>query len=99
MCIRDRRETCRACAGRELELVLPLGLSALANSFPRSPQEFTGEARYPLDVYLCRTCSLVQLLDVVSAEALFSNYIYVTGTSDTIAEHNRGYARTVVELL
>jgi SAM-dependent methyltransferase len=53
----------------------------------------------PLELYFCATCSLVQLLHVVPAEQLFSNYIYVTGTSDTIAEHNRRYAASVVQLL
>jgi SAM-dependent methyltransferase len=79
-----------------LKLVVDLGSTALANSFPRSPAEFAAEARYPLELYFCPACSLVQLLDVVPAEQLFSNYIYVTGTSDTIAAHNLAYARSVV---
>lgn len=93
-----KRTTCRACGGRDLELFLPLGDVALANSFLRSPDEFAAERRFPLDVYVCRTCSMVQLLDVIDPEALFRNYLYVTGTSDTIAAHNRGYAKAVVEL-
>jgi len=92
-----RRTSCRACAGSDLKLVVDLGSTALANSFPRSAAEFASEARYPLVVWFCPACSLVQLLDVVPAEQLFSNYIYVTGTSDTIAAHNREYARAVVE--
>jgi hypothetical protein len=94
-----KRTTCRACAGRDLELFLPLGRVALANAFLRSPAEFEDEPRFPLDVYFCRTCAMVQLLDVIDPEALFRSYLYVTGTSDTIAQHNVGYARTVVELL
>ena len=35
----------------------------MANAFLSSREEFAAEARYPLDVYLCKTCSLVQLLD------------------------------------
>lgn len=93
-----KRTTCRACGGRDLELFLPLGEVALANSFLRSPDEFAAERRFPLDVYVCRTCSMVQLLDVIDPEALFRNYLYVTGTSDTIAAHNRGYSKAVVEL-
>jgi len=93
-----KRTTCRACGGRDLELFLPLGDVALANSFLRSPDDFAAERRFPLDVYVCRTCSMVQLLDVIDPEALFRNYLYVTGTSDTIAAHNRGYAKAVVEL-
>lgn len=91
-----RRKTCRACGGQDLRLVVDLGATALANSFPQSPDEFLSELRVPLELFWCATCSLVQLLHVVPAEVLFSNYIYVTGTSDTIAEHNRRYARSVV---
>ncbi len=79
--------------------MLDLGSTALANSFLRAESEFASEQRYPLELFFCPTCSLVQLIDVVPAEQLFSNYIYVTGTSDTIAAHNQRYAEAVVELL
>lgn len=94
-----KRTTCRACSGANLKKFLELGPTPLANSFLKSPEEFAGEASYPLDVYFCADCSLVQLLDVISPEVLFRDYIYVTGTSETIAEHNRGYAAAVKNLL
>jgi len=72
---------------------------ALANSFLASPAAFVDEPTYPLDVAVCPSCSLVQLLDSVSPEALFRDYIYVTGTSDTIRQHNAAYAAAVVERL
>lgn len=93
-----KRTTCRACGRADLELFLPLGDVALANSFLRSPAEFASEPRFPLEVYFCRSCTMVQLADVIDPEVLFRNYLYVTGTSDTIAAHNVGYAKTVVEL-
>jgi hypothetical protein len=92
-----KRTTCRACGSRDLELFLPLGDVALANSFLRSPAEFAGELRFPLDVHFCRRCTMVQLVDVIDPEVLFRNYLYVTGTSDTIAAHNIGYAKSVVD--
>ena len=91
-----RRTSCRACGAGDLKLVVDLGSTALANSFPRNGDEFVGELRVPLELYFCPSCSLVQLLHIVPAEVLFSNYIYVTGTSDTIAAHNVRYARSVV---
>ncbi len=94
-----RRTSCRACGAGDLKLVVDLGSTALANSFPRSGDDFVGELRVPLELYFCPSCSLVQLLHVVPAEVLFSNYIYVTGTSDTIAAHNVRYAKSVVDLL
>jgi len=97
--VHRKRENCRGCGGRNLTRFLSLGPTALANSFLRSPEEFRDEARFPLDVYFCRDCSLTQLLDVIHPEVLFRHYIYVTGTSDTIARHNREYARTIAGLL
>ncbi len=93
------RTTCRVCGSTQLHKFISLGPMALANSFLRSPSEFADEAVYPLDVYFCDSCSLVQLLDVIDPEVLFRHYLYATGTSDTIAAHNKKYARTIVDLL
>ena len=97
--IYHKRTTCRACGGQRLRRFLSLGPQPLANSFLRSRDEFAGELRHPLDVYFCEGCSLVQILDVIDPEVLFRHYLYVTGTSETIAAHNREYARAVVETL
>jgi hypothetical protein len=78
---------------------LSLGPTPLANAFLQAPSEFAAEPFFPLDVYYCDVCSLVQLLDVIDPEVLFRNYIYVTGTSQTIASHNAAYAREIVDLL
>lgn len=94
-----KRTHCRICNSSELRRFLSLGPTPLANAFLSSPTEFAQEAGYPLDVYYCASCSLVQLLDVIDPTILFRNYIYVTGTSDTITAHNVAYARTVTALL
>jgi hypothetical protein len=94
-----RRTTCRVCEGTDLEPILSLGPTPLANAFLRSPDEFAAERSYPLDLYFCSGCSLLQLVDVVNPEVLFRHYLYVTGTSSTMAAHNTAYARTLVDLL
>ncbi len=94
-----RRRTCRACGGTALAPFLSLGPQPLANAFLRTPAEFAQEPFFPLDVYFCEGCSLVQLLDVVDPAVLFRNYLYVTGTSETMAAHNAAYARALVEQL
>jgi SAM-dependent methyltransferase len=96
--IHTKREACRGCNQTTgLHLFLRLGDQPLANAFLKTPEDFSSEKKYPLDVYFCEICSLVQLVDVIDPSVLFSNYIYVTGTSDTIAEHNKRYATTVIE--
>ncbi len=94
-----KRTTCRVCGSDRLYLFLSLGPQPLANAFLSDTTRFGSESRYPLDVYFCESCSLVQLLDVIDPEVLFREYIYVTGTSETIAAHNVSYARAVVDLL
>jgi hypothetical protein len=89
------RADCRACGSATLHRFLSLGPQPLANAFLRRPEDAAGEPRFPLDLYFCTTCSLVQLADVIDPEVLFGEYIYVTGTSTTIAEHNRRYALAV----
>ena len=99
MIVHHKRKTCRVCNSEKLRRFLRLGPTPLANSFLKSPDEFSEEKSYPLNVYFCENCSLIQLLDVIHPEVLFRDYIYVTGTSDTIAAHNLDYAKTVVDLL
>jgi SAM-dependent methyltransferase len=91
------RDTCRACSGRNLKKFLDLGEVPLANSFLTPEQLKDPEPRYPLEVYFCADCSLVQLVHVVNPEVMFSNYLYRTGTNATIVQHNRELSRSVVE--
>jgi SAM-dependent methyltransferase len=93
------RTTCRACHSDSLRRFLSLGPQPLANAFLRDEADAAAEAFFPLDVYFCETCSLVQLVDVIDPAVLFSDYIYVTGTSSTIAEHNVRYAAAVAQRL
>ena len=95
--ILSHRTTCRACGDRALRRFLELGQQPLANSFLRDAGGAATERHFPLDLYFCTTCSLVQLADVIDPGVLFSDYIYVTGTSTTMAAHNRQYARAVVD--
>ena len=97
--VHRRRTECRACGSARLTRFLELGPQPLANANLRSLGESKDESRFPLDLYICESCSLVQLADVIDPAVLFRNYIYVTGTSDTIARHNVAYARTVTDLL
>jgi len=96
--IHRKRTTCRCCGGDDLVAFLSLGPTPLANSFLTAPEEFELENAFPLDVYYCQTCSLVQLLDVIDPSVLFGHYLYVSGTSATIREHNLKYAADVVKL-
>lgn len=93
------RTECRACRGVDLPLIVALGPTPLANRFLAGPEAFAEEPWYPLDLYRCRTCGLVQLLDVVDPEILFRDYVYVSGTSRTMTEHFSAYAEDITRRL
>ncbi len=94
-----RRDTCRLCDSRNLELVLPIKPSALADAYIPAAKLNEVQACYPLDTFLCHDCGHVQLLDVVDPRILFSHYLYVTSVSLGLLEHFRKYADEIVQKL
>jgi hypothetical protein len=88
--------TCRVCQG-ELETILDMGNQCLSGQFP-----LIGEPdppRYPLVLARCLKCSLVQLRDTVDPQAMFTNYWYRSGVTQTMRAHLEGIAREAKGLL
>src|SRR5437764_8700692 len=88
---------CRFCrAPLETEFV-DLGSSPLANSYLSAQQLAEMEPFYPLTVYVCGECSLVQLPSVVTSEHIFSDYAYFSSYSDSWLAHARAYVDMAAE--
>lgn len=68
-----------------------------ANAFVGADRLGTVQETIPLDLYFCRACAHVQLLDVVDPLVLFQDYVYVSGTSPVFVNHFREYASTMIE--
>ena len=87
------KKTCRICCGNNLMRFLDLGFTPLADAFLTASQLGEPEIYYPLDVYLCDDCSLVQLGYVVPPEILFQrDYPYVSSTTQTGRDHFHSFA-------
>lgn len=79
---------CRACGSAELLPFLDLGTTPVANALLSSPDDPAPE--FPLQVGTCTACSLVQLLHVLPAEAVFDeSYPYFSSFSDSLDAHSR----------
>lgn len=79
---------CRFCDNTNTKLFLNLGEMPLANSFLTGEQlKKIKEPRFPLHVFFCEDCGLVQIGHVVPPEDIFGDYIYFSSTSDTIHRH------------
>ena len=88
---------CRVCDGSNLHEILDLGTMPLANSFLDGGNLQDVEPSFPLEVFSCADCGLLQLIHIVSPEILFRDYIYVSTTSDTLQTHFANLARDVKE--
>ena len=80
-------DRCRACGGTGFDSVVDLGDMPLANAFLDRAALDRPETRYPLHAVRCGDCGLVCLTVVVDPVEMFQNYVYVTGTSDTMRDH------------
>jgi hypothetical protein len=87
-----KEATCRSCGGDQLEVVLSLGETPLANSLLREPELAHPEPRFPLDLVFCRACGLVQISETVPPEQLFREYLYFSSFSETMLTHARELA-------
>lgn len=79
-------DTCRFCGSTDLVKFIEMGSMPLAGGFLRE-DDIPNEKLYPLDVYFCNECKLVQLLDVVPKETLFEEYFYMSSTTKTLSQH------------
>ncbi len=80
---------CRACGTPLQHSFVDLGMSPLCESYLRADQLNGMEPFYPLHVYVCERCFLVQLQEYVSREAIFSEYAYFSSYSDSWLAHAR----------
>src|SRR5690349_17561498 len=89
--------TCRFCETPLEHTFVDLGMSPLCESYLAENQLNTCEPFYPLHVYVCHECFLVQLQSYVSAEHIFSDYAYFSSYSDSWVEHARRYTDKMIE--
>ncbi|MHC5009544.1 MAG: class I SAM-dependent methyltransferase [Planctomycetota bacterium] len=84
--------TCRSCSGGDLQPVLSLGSTPLANALLDARDLDRPEPAYPLDLAFCPGCSLVQITETVPPEELFRDYPYFSSFSDTMLRHAEALA-------
>ena len=67
---------CRFCAAPLRDTFVDLGMSPLCETYPSADQLHDMEPFYPLHVFVCASCFLVQLQEFVSPQDIFSEYAY-----------------------
>ncbi len=88
---------CRFCGTTLKYSFADLGMSPFANSYIEQESLQAMEPFYPLHVYVCENCYLVQLLEFQSPEKIFSDYAYFSSYSKSWLNHARSYVQLMIE--
>src|SRR6478672_3459379 len=91
--------SCRFCGRNLTHTFIDLGMSPLCESFLTAEQLNQMEPFYPLHVYVCENCFLVQLQEYVRPEHIFTEYAYFSSYTDMVVERFKiGGQSQVMEL-
>jgi hypothetical protein len=89
--------SCRFCGTPLKHTLVDLGMSPLCESFLSVEQHNQMEPFYPLHVYVCDNCYLVQLEQYVSPDHIFTEYAYFSSYAVTWLQHVKAYTDLMVE--
>lgn len=93
----QHQRLCRYCGSPLNNLFVDLGVSPLANAYLTEELLSKGEMHYPLRVYVCNHCKLVQLEQFESPKEIFSNYAYFSSFSQSWLDHAKQYTAQMIE--
>jgi SAM-dependent methyltransferase len=91
---------CRHCQTDLKHVFLDLGHAPPSNAYLSKEALNQPETTFPLKLYVCEECWLVQTEDYSQADDLFSeDYAYYSSTSQSWLQHAERYAKTITERL
>ncbi len=89
---------CRFCKTKLENVFIDLVNSPPSNSFLEKEQLNEPEIFYPLKVFVCSKCFLVQIDEYTKSDAIFNNnYLYFSSFSTTWLQHAKKYVENMVE--
>lgn len=91
---------CRHCKTELDHVFLDLGYAPPSNAYLSEPQLRAPESTFPLKLYVCDNCWLVQTEDYAEADELFSgDYAYFSSTSQSWLQHAARYVDMITDSL
>ena len=90
---------CRSCGTALNHVFVDLGMSPLSNAYLQESQLLEPETFFPLKVFVCHHCLLVQLPEFEPPERIFVDYAYFSSVSESWLRHCEAYADAMRERL
>jgi len=91
------RGRCRFCGAPLRHTFVDLGAQPLANRYLEPGQLAEMEPFYPLHLYVCEACLLVQIEEIVSPAEIFTEYPYFSSYSESWLVHARAFAEMAAD--
>jgi len=92
-------KSCRICSNQKLIKIIDLKDQYIQSSFIKKNSPKPYKKKIPLQLVLCKKCSLVQLLHTVDKKILYKNYWYESGINSTMRLHLKKLADEAMKLL
>jgi SAM-dependent methyltransferase len=82
-----RRDVCRLCSSMNLEIVVQIDPTPVAEKALESLEKADQVPVFPLDLYMCHACGHVQMLDIVDPEFLYRDFNYRSAGTISLLQH------------
>ena len=85
------KKNCRLCNSNNLKKIINIPKSQPVDNFRRVFHHDLDLPSFTMDLYMCLDCNHAQLLNVVSPDILYGNYVYLSNSS-MIKKHFKEYS-------
>ena len=89
------RTNCRLCLSKEIELAVNMGKSPISEKYVKKDNLEKIIPKVSLDLYFCKNCSHVQLIDVVNPDFLWADFTFKTARDTKLIKHFEDYVERV----
>ena len=92
-----RLAACRSCGSDDLVTVLDLGSQPIANALVDPANLGKSQPVYPLELVVCRDCTLAQVSETIPPATLFGgDYPYFSSFIPALLDHSRAHAEALI---
>ncbi len=93
----NKTKYCKFCGSILQNPFLDLGIQPLCNNNIKFSRASITEKKYPLQVYFCSSCFLVQLAHNINPNDIFNDYTYLSSYSQTWLNHAKEYSKNIIK--
>ena len=92
------RNNCRLCLSKEIEIAVNMGKSPISEKYVKKDNLENIIPKVSLNLYFCKKCSHVQLLDVVNPDFLWADFTFKTSRDIKLIKHFQDYVDRVFKV-